>query len=62
MSWYEKGYKLLMQDLIEIAEDSNNPEETAKNIYAFLSNIGMIDYDIEKEVIFEEYCTEEDED
>lgn len=57
-NWYTKGYNLLMDELTDIVADNNEPEQIAKAVYSFLNEVGLIDYDIEKEILFERYSTE----
>ncbi len=45
----------------ESAEQSGLTIEQFRAAYSFLSEIGIVDYDIEKEIVFERYSGEEDE-
>jgi hypothetical protein len=59
--WYDKGYNQLLEELeAEIATAASNQDRAVK-AYAFLNNIGLIDYDIEKEIIGERYGYGEEE-
>lgn len=55
--WFELGYDRLIEDLVEKTDVS---EEDVKTVYSWLVNIGLIDYDIEKEIIYEKYCSDDD--
>jgi len=50
--WYDKAYEEFMQDLWSF--NSVSPED-AKKIYGYLSDIGLIDYDNEKEYLYDNY-------
>lgn len=54
--WYTTARKEFMLDLWFGAEVS--PED-AERVYTYLSNVGLIDYDIEKEYLWENYVEEE---
>lgn len=55
--WYE-NFKQKLFD--EVAHDTQLNREDIITVYAELSNLGLIDYDIEKEVLWDLYCTEEE--
>ena len=50
--WYSDGNDRLMK---EISSDLGHPQNVVANIYSCLVNTGFIDYDIEKEVIYDRY-------
>lgn len=54
--WYDDGLGELK---VECAEETGLTIEQVSAVYAFLSEIGLIDYDIEKDVIFERYGDDE---
>ena len=56
--WYTKGRAELIE---EIVEECGVSEDQANSVYSFLSEIGIVDYDIEKDVIFDRYCSDEEE-
>lgn len=56
-NWFDESYEKLIEDIAEIAEISI---EAVKEVYSYLSNIGLIDYDVEKEVFWDLYGSEED--
>ena len=49
--WYDRAHQRLMDELETMC---------GTEAYSFLVNIGMIDYDIEKEVLIDRYEEEED--
>ena len=51
-NWFDESYEKLIADIAEIAEIS---VEAVKEVYSHLSNIGLIDYDVEKEVFWDLY-------
>lgn len=58
--WYDKAYEEFMYDGPLFSEVS--PEDF-KKVYSFLSNEGLIDYDTEKDYLYDKYTEdEEDED
>lgn len=57
--WYEKGMNILLDDIHEATEVD---KDTVSIIYSHLVNIGLIDYDVEKEYILENYWDESWED
>jgi hypothetical protein len=56
--WYEEGYDQLIEDIVKETKVS---KDHVKLVYSYLVNVGIIDYDIEKEVIFGLYGEEEEE-
>ena len=56
--WYTDGVAALKAELVEASGASAEQVDT---IYAFLSDMGMIDYDIEKELVYARYNGEEEE-
>jgi len=50
--WYETALKELMFDLYIAAEVT--PEQ-AQRVYTALSKMGLIDYDLEKEYLYDAY-------
>lgn len=57
--WYDTAKKEFMLDLWTFT--GTDPEQSEK-IYAYLFNEGLIDYDIEKEYLCDNYAEEEDND
>jgi len=57
--WYTKARNDFMQDLWSFNEVS--PED-AQTIYSYLVNVGLIDYDVEKDFLWDEYVEDEDKD
>lgn len=55
--WYDKALEEFKIDGYLASEVS--PEEFNR-VYAFLSNVGLIDYDVEKEYLYNEYTEGED--
>lgn len=47
LNWYDRAYERL---LLDIAEFCDITEHDARNVYSYLVNVGLIDYDIEKDV------------
>lgn len=56
--WYDTSKEILFN---EAAKETNLSIEQVKEIYSFLSNIGLIDYDIEKEILYDRYVCKEEE-
>lgn len=50
--WYDTAKKEFMLDLWTFTETT---PEAAEKIYAYLVNEGLIDYDIEKEFLYDNY-------
>ena len=50
--WFTEGKDRLIR---EIASDLGHPQNVVANIYSWLTDTGFIDYDIEKEVIYDRY-------
>ena len=50
--WYDVGMSKLQKELME---EAGITERQAIDAYAFLSEVGLIDYDVEKEVISDRY-------
>lgn len=60
--WYNLGMEKLLKELSDYISPHlglNDPDLTAQLAYGFLSEINIIDYDIEKEVIYARYCDDE---
>lgn len=57
--WYTEGRKKLID---EYHEKSGISRFELEEFYHWLSDIGVIDYDIEKDVILDRYPSEEDND
>lgn len=55
--WYDSGIAALYE---EGAEQTGLTIEQFKAAYSFLSEIGIVDYDIEKDVVFERYCADDE--
>lgn len=50
-NWYEIGRQKLNEEIEGLP---------ASHVYSYLSNIGLIDYDIEKDILYERYFGEDD--
>lgn len=50
--WYNIGFDVLINDGVNSTEVS---EKDFRKVYAFLSEVGLIDYDTEKEVFYDIY-------
>lgn len=57
--WYDDAYKDFMRDGPLFSGVST---EDFQKVYAFLSNEGLIDYDTEKEYLFDQYVEEDEDD
>jgi hypothetical protein len=57
-NWFDEGVLRLQQ---EIAEYFKLNIEDVKDVYVALSNYGLIDYDTEKEIIWNRYFEDEEE-
>lgn len=55
--WFDKGLGMLKED---ISKDTGIDLEDVETIYAELVNRGYIDYDTEKEIIWDEYFSNDD--
>lgn len=55
--WYDEGVNKIR---IELAEAAGITAEQANKAYGFLNEVGLIDYDIEKDVLYERYNEEGD--
>lgn len=55
--WYDKAYEEFMFDGPLFSEVT---PEAFKKVYAFLANEGLIDYDVEKEYLYDNYVEDED--
>lgn len=55
--WFVEGYDKMMD---YISEASGLSPGQVSDVYAVMHSLGLIDYDIEKEVISEQFCDEED--
>lgn len=55
--WYDNAKKEFMLDLWTFTETD---PETAQKIYSYLVNEGLIDYDIEKEYLYDNYVEEDE--
>lgn len=56
--WFVEGYDKMMD---YISEASGLSLGQVRDVYAVMHGLGLIDYDVEKEVISEQFCDEEDE-
>jgi hypothetical protein len=55
--WYEKAYNQFLDDIaFETAVHVTN----VQSVYSYLVNVGLIDYDMEKDFLYEEYVDDED--
>lgn len=52
MDWYDKAYKELIED---IQYSTGLTADAIMRVYSYLSNVGLIDYDIEKEFLYNTY-------
>lgn len=50
--WYDSAYDQMIQDA---AKATRVAQEDVLALYSYLSGIGLIDYDIEKEIFHERY-------
>ncbi len=57
--WFSEGIESLKLD---IAVNTGVDQESVDAVYSFLINIGMIDYDTEKEVVWNRYTGKGEED
>ncbi len=57
VGWYTTGMTALFEE--GVVETGVTEEQFAK-VYAFLNEIGIIDYDIEKDVVFDRYIGDDD--
>ena len=55
--WYDNGLAQLQE---EAATETGLDVETFLKAYSWLVNVGLIDYDVEKEFIYDRYGDEED--
>lgn len=53
--WYDRASEMLEAD---VCKQCGITSEQFTEIYSFLNEIGLIDYDIEKEVLYERYIEE----
>ncbi len=53
--WFDEAQKCLVADA---TAETGVTEEQFNAVYGFLSELGLIDYDIEKEVLHERYIEE----
>ena len=54
--WYDQAQEMLEADVCKHAGVSR---EQFNAVYGFLNDIGLIDYDTEKEVLYERYVDDE---
>jgi signal recognition particle GTPase len=50
--WFTESYEKLIK---EIADSGDIDEDDVRHVYSYLSNIGLIDYDVEKEIYWDLY-------
>lgn len=55
--WFDDGYDQMMD---YISEASGLSLGQVRDVYAVMHQIGLIDYDIEKEIIWEQFCSGDD--
>lgn len=55
--WFDEAQKCLEEEAIA---EAGVTAEQFNAVYGFLSEIGLIDYDVEKEVLYDRYIEEED--
>lgn len=58
-NWFDTGYDEMIQ---YISEASGLSIGQVRDVYAVIHGLGLIDYDTEKEVVFEQFSDEEDDD
>jgi hypothetical protein len=56
-NWYDESLQKLYYDIVE---ETEVPIEDVQRVYSFLVNFGLIDYDCEKELLWNEYVSEEE--
>lgn len=59
LDWYKPAREEFMKDLWLF---TNVTPEAAQNVYSYLVNEGLIDYDAEKEYLYDNYVEEEERD
>jgi len=57
--WYQRGHNLMIE---HISEEAVLSIAQVRDVYAVMRRLGLIDYDLEKEVIEEYFCGEDEED
>lgn len=57
--WFDTAKEEFM---IDLALFNSVSQEDAQKIYSYLVNVGLIDYDVEKEFLFDQYTELEEED
>lgn len=57
--WYDKAREEFLFDLYIHTETDPN---SANKIYSYLSEIGLVDYDVEKEFLYDNYVEYSDDD
>jgi len=55
--WYTERQKLLVE---EATSELDVTEEDFQKVYSFLTELGLIDYDIEKDIFWERYMDNEE--
>lgn len=50
--WYDKAKE---EFLFDLAAFNDAPADVTKRVYQYLIDIGVVDYDIEKEYLYSEY-------
>lgn len=55
--WYTEAKKRMLE---ELADTTGLSLEDVETVYNELSDIGFIDYDIEKDILLEDYCDEDE--
>lgn len=53
--WFDDAMAKMIEDGLE---ETGLTNEQFNSVYNFLYELGLIDYDIEKEVLSERYCTD----
>lgn len=53
--WYTEAKETLLREIADIFAGGESAEEIVTRTYSYLSDSGFIDYDIEKEILYEEY-------
>lgn len=48
--WYEQGFEYVLD---KVATDAGITKEQARKVYSCLSELELIDYDVEKEVFYD---------
>lgn len=55
--WYNDSTSAMFDELVA---ETGVPMEQARRVYSFLASIGLIDYDVEKEIFYARYVSDEE--